>query len=385
MASERDFKEQLAAVIGSAVHFDTAGVVEAAVYYYNQALGLLSGLDFSADQNLATKYKEYSDRAEALKRQLDAQASRVDHETDAQREKGRVSMTVELERAYFLMSEALDADEDGNRQKEALEQYSEAVEVCLEARKRTSDKDIQEKLAKVATQALERAEVLKAMLQPKKTEAAPPAGATAASFDLRRLPLGLDPLSLSEKASEPRPAAAGTAKGSAYTEEEKRVLATTSMINGREYVPFLSRDTGEKFAFSVPFSDRHGKLALAPKQKSKLVRWARPDEFMSDPKVVASVDCFCVKQVNKLHVSVTTHSNVCELLSPDRCERLLVCCLHRHQRSVREEVRRETDHVHHLPARQKGQSGLQSLREIFSQGIYYIYVFVYSMLISQTV
>jgi len=57
----------------------------------------------------------------------------------------------------------------------------------------------------------------------------------------------LPPLGLSLR-DEQTPAARGAAAshssggggGGNLTEEEKKVLATTSMINGREYVPFLS-------------------------------------------------------------------------------------------------------------------------------------------------
>ena len=41
---------------------------------------------------------------------------------------------------------------------------------------------------------------------------------------------------------------------SGYSDEEKKVLAETSMINGREYVPFMSVDLKERFAFPVPYS-----------------------------------------------------------------------------------------------------------------------------------
>ena len=41
---------------------------------------------------------------------------------------------------------------------------------------------------------------------------------------------------------------------SGYSEEEKKVLAVTSMINGREYVPFMSVDLKERFAFPVPYT-----------------------------------------------------------------------------------------------------------------------------------
>ena len=41
---------------------------------------------------------------------------------------------------------------------------------------------------------------------------------------------------------------------SGYSDEEKKVLAVTSMINGREYVPFMSVDLKERFAFPVPYT-----------------------------------------------------------------------------------------------------------------------------------
>ena len=41
---------------------------------------------------------------------------------------------------------------------------------------------------------------------------------------------------------------------SGYSDEEKKVLAVTSMINSREYVPFMSVDLRERFAFPVPYT-----------------------------------------------------------------------------------------------------------------------------------
>ena len=81
-----------------------------------------------------------------------------------------------------------------------------------------------------------------------------------------------------------------------YTEEEKKVLRITSTINGREYVPFMSGDLQERFAYSLPFSDRHGKLQLSPKQMKSLARWARPDEISAEPKIIENIDCFKIKQ-----------------------------------------------------------------------------------------
>ena len=52
---------------------------------------------------------------------------------------------------------------------------------------------------------------------------------------------------------------------SSYSKEELTVLKLTSVINQREYVPFLSVDLNERFAYPLPFTDRHGLLALSPK------------------------------------------------------------------------------------------------------------------------
>jgi calpain-7 len=83
-----------------------------------------------------------------------------------------------------------------------------------------------------------------------------------------------------------------------YTEEEKRVLLQTSHINQKEYVPFMNVDLGERFQYSLQFTDRDGHLALSPKQQRDFVRWARPDEIFSEPKMVIGqhVDCFSIKQ-----------------------------------------------------------------------------------------
>lgn len=81
-----------------------------------------------------------------------------------------------------------------------------------------------------------------------------------------------------------------------YTEEEKKVLAITSIINGKEYVPFMEGDLQEKFMYSIPFSDKHGKLSLSPKQTKGFSRWVRADELFPDPKIIENIDCFSIKQ-----------------------------------------------------------------------------------------
>lgn len=83
-----------------------------------------------------------------------------------------------------------------------------------------------------------------------------------------------------------------------YTEEEKKVLLHSSHINDKEFVPFMDVDLLERFQYAIPFTDKDGLLALAPKQKATFTRWCRPEELFSDPKMLMGhyVDYYSIKQ-----------------------------------------------------------------------------------------
>ena len=85
-------------------------------------------------------------------------------------------------------------------------------------------------------------------------------------------------------------------KRTKLTAQELDVLRRGSRINGRDYVPFFDVDLRERFAFQTPFVDPHGPLKLAPKQQSHFARWARPDEIMSEPKMIMALSYFAIKQ-----------------------------------------------------------------------------------------
>ena len=44
-------------------------------------------------------------------------------------------------------------------------------------------------------------------------------------------------------------------------------------------------------------SDKDGRLALSPKQKQQLGKWARPSEFCQDPCMIYAVSSFSIRQV----------------------------------------------------------------------------------------
>jgi len=271
MENENDWLREARDLAERAVQFDRQKQAQGAAYYYKEAARVMLELLKTTGKETYKSYAEkYGSRAEEL---LSSLEGGLEHEikTDA----GQNAMA----RARALLTEALDMDEEG-RQEEALVTYTEAVQTCLEAKKRTTDSIMQEKLGKLALDALERAEILKKVDQP--------TGATAVSHEKNIIrPLGNFHLN-DDKSDQ--------SKGGGYSEEEKRVLVATSNINSIEYVPFISADLRERFAFPLPFTDPQGKLALSSKQRSKLNRWARPEEFIREPKMIQLVDCYSVKQ-----------------------------------------------------------------------------------------
>ncbi len=291
-----------------AVEFDRAGEHVAAIYYYEEAAKILEQIGGgNRSPESPSKAEEYRRRAAELKLELDRRET--DKAEKAKLERAASQGETDLQKAYFLLSEGLDTDEQGNLE-DAVEIYSAAVELCLKAKKSTDDAVVQKKLTKVATQALERAEEIKGIDRrspTKKAPAARPPPRLSPTTAKKLLP-PIDGLNLRETPTGGASAATSPAEGGGggdggtggggkgYSEEEKRVLSKSSLINHRVFVPFLTVDLRERFAFPMPFTDRDGTLALAPKQKAKLVKWARPDEYMSAPTVLQLVDCFSVKQ-----------------------------------------------------------------------------------------
>ena len=101
----------------------------------------------------------------------------------------------------------------------------------------------------MAAQALDRAEVLKKSLQQQKVVKSPTQQQHAQQQAIRP---AFDLLHIDEAASAKSSSTSpGKATSVGLTEEEKKVLAVTSSINSREYLPFTSGDLREKFAFPV--------------------------------------------------------------------------------------------------------------------------------------
>ena len=81
-----------------------------------------------------------------------------------------------------------------------------------------------------------------------------------------------------------------------YTKEEINVLRQTSQINNNEYLPFLSIDLKERFAFPLPFTDKNGFLPLSDKQRRNLAKWARLEDLCQNPSIIKEIDSFSIKQ-----------------------------------------------------------------------------------------
>lgn len=82
--------------------------------------------------------------------------------------------------------------------------------------------------------------------------------------------------------------ALGVSGNATYTDAEKKVLEHTSRINHHIFVPFMSVDLQERFVLPVPFTDRDGLLALAPKQRADFAGWRRISELHPEPQLIAN-------------------------------------------------------------------------------------------------
>uniref|UniRef100_A0A8C6LKY4 Calpain 7 n=1 Tax=Nothobranchius furzeri TaxID=105023 RepID=A0A8C6LKY4_NOTFU len=263
----------------TAVTYDQNAKYNEAVFYYKEAAQALiyAGMAGSKLEGLQDKVNEYLDRVQALHNAVQSQKN----------DPLKSRQQVDLERAHFLVTQAFEEDEKGNGD-EAIELYTQAVELCIKTSNETSDQTLQTKLKQLARQALDRT-------GPPGTK---PSSCVSSGGTVRQfLPLGPD-FSLQDR-PQPQPVRAvqsSDPQGQRYTAEEIEVLRSTSTINGIAYVPFMSVDLKERFAFPVPFSDKSGKLALSPKQKAIFSRWVQPDEICNNPTMIMSVSSFSIKQ-----------------------------------------------------------------------------------------
>ncbi|KAM8811781.1 calpain-7 isoform 3-T3 [Eudromia elegans] len=268
-----------------AVQRDHSGRYQEAVFYYKEAAQALiyARMAGSNLENIQGKINEYLERVQALHSAVQSQ------NTDPLKSKQQL----DLERAHFLVTQAFDEDDKGNTE-EAVELYTEAVELCLKTATETSETGLQSKLKQLARQALDRAEALKESVskssQKEKSTVVKPNQPVRTFF-----PLGPD-FSLNDKPQTIRAVQSTESQGQRYTAEEIEVLRRTSKINGIEYVPFMSVDLRERFAFPMPFSDKCGKLPLSPKQKAMFSKWVRPDDITNNPTMIYTVSSFSIKQ-----------------------------------------------------------------------------------------
>uniref|UniRef100_A0A8C7A7L6 Calpain 7 n=1 Tax=Neovison vison TaxID=452646 RepID=A0A8C7A7L6_NEOVI len=268
-----------------AVQRDQEGRYSEAVFYYKEAAQALIYAEMAGSslEHIQEKINEYLERVQALHSAVQSKSA------DPLKSKHQL----DLERAHFLVTQAFDEDEKGNVE-DAIELYTEAVDLCLKTSYETADKTLQNKLKQLARQALDRAEALsepltKPLCKIKSTNIKPKPPPTRAHF-----PLGTSPF-----LERPQPFISPQscdAQGQRYTAEEIEVLRTTSKINGIEYVPFMSIDLRERFAYPMPFCDRWGKLPLSPKQKATFSKWVRPEDLTNNPTMIYTVSSFSIKQ-----------------------------------------------------------------------------------------
>ncbi|CAF1146025.1 unnamed protein product [Rotaria sordida] len=280
-----------------AVDLDSKGKSEDAVFFYVEAAQALisvreelisdqqqqqskttSSSSSSIDLNeIVRLIHNYIKRAEEIKASLKSKPTPSLHLKNTS-EKG-------VERARYLLTQALDQDEQ-KQYEAAFKLYEEAITLCLNEKKTTSNTKLKEQLEKIAYQALERAEELKHTELNTSSHIrlpSPPRDEIIQKEEQQPLDIDQTNINIIDKRAK-------------LSSHELDVLRRGSKINGRDYVPFFSIDLRERFAYQTPFIDSHGPLKLAPKQQTHFLRWARPDEIMSEPKMIMALSYFSIKQ-----------------------------------------------------------------------------------------
>lgn len=196
-----------------AVQRDHEGRYSEAVFYYKEAAQALIYAEMAGSslEHIQEKINEYLERVQALHSAVQSKSA------DPLKSKHQL----DLERAHFLVTQAFDEDEKGNVE-DAIELYTEAVDLCLKTSYETADKTLQNKLKQLARQALDRAEALsepltKPLCKVKATNIKPKPPPTRTHF-----PLGTNPFQ-----ERPQPFISPQscdAQGQRYTAEEIEVL-----------------------------------------------------------------------------------------------------------------------------------------------------------------
>lgn len=163
-------------------------------------------------------------------------------------------------------------------------------------------------IARLASQALDRAEKLKGI---QKVSSTPTAFPEVPEFSPWPAMAGAPTLVSSSSAHASDILTTNTGR-SYYTDEEKRVLLTTSRINGIDYLPWMNVDLSEKFGSHLPYDDPNGLLSLSPKQRRNFSRWERPEGIYSSPTMISSIiSAFSIKQTVISDCSFVASLSVC--------------------------------------------------------------------------
>ncbi|KAF8566645.1 hypothetical protein P879_10259 [Paragonimus westermani] len=283
-----------------AAKYDSAHQYEAAVFFYTEAAQALLNAQAAGSKSvgLREKAQQHIKRAEDLK----SSASKVESNAKSS-EKPSSILQAGFARAQYILIDAK-AEEESQNTTEALELYSNAVELLLSLRTETSDEVTLTELKTLARNALTRAENLKIRTKNK------------------------IPSTLKTAQSSPKTRQAG-----GYTVEELKVLKTTSVINGREFLPFLDDlDSRIRFAYPKPFTDKHGLLALSEKQQRQLDRWVRPSDYLENPRMIMAISCFSIRQTVVSDCSFVASMAIAAQYERRFKKRLITNIIYPHQR-----------------------------------------------------
>eukprot|EP00048_Salpingoeca_helianthica_P009240 m.132646 g.132646 ORF g.132646 m.132646 type:complete len:1072 (-) comp14815_c0_seq1:35-3250(-) len=115
--------------------------------------------------------------------------------------------------------------------------------------------------------------------------------------------------------------------GERLTDAEVAVLRETSTINGRVHPPWHAADATDFKSIGGVYEDPAGLLALAPKQRTTLARWVRPQDLCPSPKIVDHVSSACVCQTVVSDCSLISSLAICADYEKRFARRIVTNCI----------------------------------------------------------
>ncbi|XP_065178914.1 calpain-7-like [Sycon ciliatum] len=335
-----------------ASEYDKSGQVDAAVHYYREAISTFQRA-FAMDKNLRTDVNKQA-YCKLAQSRLDVLAppppppysslGQTNPQAGGAAASAQKSPLHTEAETHLLKAMGFD---EKNQLQQAKTSYEAAIQKYLEGSRKTTSEEEKAKMMKRAQDCLDRAEKLSKLIS---ESSKPVADARSKGSSTSHIPVdsgssGLGrhspsaPHAATGRSISPArntgaspPATAPVDSAPRLTPQEILLLKNSSYINNHCYLPWIDQDVKSKFHFLEAYTDSDGVLALSPKQKERIARFARPVEICDDPKIIRLISHQSIKQTLVSDCSFVASLAVCAVYEFRFKKRVITSCIYPQKR-----------------------------------------------------